>query len=207
MTLVKICGITNLEDAFASVSAGADALGFNFYRASPRYIQPSAARRIIDQLPRHVLNVGVFVNESTPEAVREIAAQAGVTAFQLHGDESPEYCAALADSYVIKAISASALRDDEIQTYQVTAIMLDAGDKRMRGGTGRTFDWSVASKLVKLVPKLFLAGGLSPDNVDEAIRQVRPFAIDACSALEHAPGRKDHDRLRAFIKKARSVKP
>ena len=205
--LVKICGITNLDDALASIAAGADALGFNFHSPSPRYIKPSDARKIIDQLPANVLKVGVFVNESTPEVLREIANHAGVTALQLHGDESREYCAALADSYVIKAISANTLRGDEIESYDVTAIMLDAGDRRMRGGTGRLVDWSVAAKLARLVPKLFLAGGLSPDNVEEAILQVRPYAIDACSSLEETPGRKDHARLRAFVKKARSVKP
>jgi phosphoribosylanthranilate isomerase len=207
MTLIKICGITNLDDALASVGAGADALGFNFYPPSPRYIKPADARKIIGQLPPNTLTVGVFVNESTPEAVRDIAAVAGVTAFQLHGDESPEYCDVLSDSYVIKVISAGEMKNDEIESYRVTAIMLDSGNKRIRGGTGRVTDWSMAGELRRRVPKLFLAGGLSPDNVEEAILTVRPYAIDACSSLEHAPGRKDHDRVRVFIKRARDVKP
>lgn len=202
--LVKICGITNLDDALASVAAGADALGFNFYARSPRYIKPADARKIIRQLPDDVLKVGVFVNEATPQALRDIAADAGVSALQLHGDESPEYCDDLTDRYVIKAFSLNSI---QVDSYHVTAIMVDAGDKTMRGGTGRTVDWSAASKLARRVPKLFLAGGLSPENVEQAIVQVRPYAIDACSSLEKTPGRKDHDRLRAFLKKARGVKP
>ena len=202
--LVKICGITNLEDALASVAAGANALGFNFYPRSPRYIKPADARNIIEQLPADVLKVGVFVNEATPQAVRDIAADAGVTALQLHGDESPEYCDDLSDRYVIKAISINSI---EVDSYHVTAIMVDSGDKSMRGGTGRIVDWSAAARLATLVPKLFLAGGLSPENVEQAIVQVRPYAIDACSSLEKTPGRKDHDRVRAFLKKARGVKP
>ena len=201
---IKICGITNLDDALASVAAGADALGFNFYGPSPRYVKPSEARKIIEQLPANVLKVGVFVNEATPQRVRDIAADAGVTALQLHGDESPEYCAALADNYVIKVIS---LHREDVDSYKVTALMVDSGDKHMRGGTGKIVDWSAAAKLARHVPRLFLAGGLSPENVEEAIDQVRPYAIDVCSSVEQKPGRKDHDRLRAFVKKARSVKP
>jgi phosphoribosylanthranilate isomerase len=209
MTFIKICGITNVDDALAAVSAGADALGFNFYRPSPRYITPQNARGIIARLPLSVLTVGVFVNEDSPEAVLNIANEAGITALQLHGDESPAYCRELAgDRYVIKTLAVS--HDFDLQTvaaYEVEAIMLDTKHIALRGGTGCVFDWSIAREVNKVVPKLFLAGGLSPDNIEEAIETVRPYAVDACSALEDEPGRKNHDRMRDFMETARSVKP
>lgn len=203
MTYVKICGITNLADALAAVAAGADALGFNFYRPSPRYIEPKAARAIIDQLPAIVLTVGVFVDEESPERVEQIADEAGVAALQLHGDESPDFCRALKDRYVIKVLSVGRDFDPtRARDYEVQAIMLDAFDRRVRGGTGQTIDWSLARRTRELVPKLFLAGGLAPENVAAAISAVEPYAVDACSALETFPGKKDPQRLRAFIKAA-----
>jgi len=209
MTLVKICGITNLDDALAAVDAGADALGFNFYKASARYITPHNAREIIEQLPESVLTVGVFVNEESPADVRSIANAAGVRAVQLHGDESPEYCRDLvADHYVIKTFTVSGDFDLELaRTYKVAAIMLDTKDNCLRGGTGRVFDWSIAQRVRPLIPKLYLAGGLSPENVAEAVATVRPYAVDACSALEVTPGRKNNQRTRAFVEVVRSVKP
>ena len=209
MTFIKICGITNVDDALAAVGAGADALGFNFYSLSPRYVTPQDARGIIAKLPMSVLTVGVFVNEDSPASVRNIANEAGITALQLHGDESPEYCRELArDRYVIKTLAVA--NDFDLQTvaaYDVEAIMLDTKHIALRGGTGQVFDWSIAQEVNKVVPKLFLAGGLSPDNIEEAIATVRPYAVDACSALEDKPGRKNHDRMRDFMETARSVKP
>lgn len=207
MTLIKICGITNLDDALAAVAAGADALGFNFYKPSPRYLSPHSAREIIDQLPASVLTVGVFVNEDSPQAVKKIANEAGVKALQLHGDESPEYCRALAtDTYVIKTLAVSGRFDFALaRNYEVEAIMLDTKDSRLRGGTGRVFDWSIARQASEQLPKLFLAGGLSPENVSEAVMSVRPYAVDACSALEVTPGRKDHERMRAFVTAVRNL--
>ena len=209
MTFIKICGITNLDDAHAAVAAGADALGFNFYKPSPRYIEPRAAGEIIDQLPSTVLTVGVFVNEGTPHDAMRIANEAGVKALQLHGDESPQYCRELGrDTYVIKTLAVSDSFNVELpQAYEVEAIMLDTKDNRVRGGTGRVFDWSVAQQVSQLIPKLYLAGGLSPENVAEAIATVHPYAVDACSALEDRPGVKNHERLRAFVEAVRSVKP
>ena len=206
MTFIKICGITNIDDAVAAVAAGADALGFNFYHPSPRYIAPQSAREIIDQIPSSVLTVGVFVNE---EAAMRIAAEAGVTALQLHGDESPNYCREVAaEHYVIKAFAVSAgFNVDVINSYETEAIMLDTRHKDLRGGTGKVFDWSIAQQVSRLVPKLFLAGGLSPENIEEAIETVRPYAVDACSALEDKPGKKNHARMRAFIKTVRGVQP
>jgi phosphoribosylanthranilate isomerase len=206
MTFIKICGITNLNDAHAAVAAGADAVGFNFYRPSPRYIAPESAREIINTLPDSILTVGVFVNEASPDAVRAIADQAGVKAVQLHGDESPDYCRAL--NSVIKTFAVSDNFDiDQIRAYEVDAIMLDTKDNRLRGGTGRVFDWSIAQQVSQLLPKLYLAGGLSPENVSEAIAIVHPYAVDTCSALEDKPGIKNHERMRVFINAVRSVKP
>ena len=207
MILVKICGITNLGDAVAAVAAGADALGFNFYKPSPRYITPQSAREIIEQLPGAVVRVGVFVNEEA-DRVKQIVNQSGITALQLHGDESPEYCNELADQYVIKALAVGQNFDSQlIELYHVNAIMLDTKHNTLRGGTGHTFDWSIAQQVSETVPNLFLAGGLSPENVAGAIETVRPYAVDACSSLEDVPGKKNHDRIRAFVAAVRSVKP
>ena len=209
MTLVKICGITNLNDALAAIAAGADALGFNFYKPSPRYIAPQSAREIIEQLPDSQLTIGVFVNEESPQAIMNIANEAEIKALQLHGDESPDYCRELAaTTTVIKTLAVSDNFDPKLaQSYQVDAIMLDTRDNRLRGGTGRVFDWSIAQQVSELVPKLYLAGGLSPENVEEAINKVRPYAVDACSSLEDTPGTKNHERMRAFIDTVRSVNP
>ncbi|HEV7684088.1 MAG TPA: phosphoribosylanthranilate isomerase [Pyrinomonadaceae bacterium] len=208
MVLVKVCGITNLDDALAAADAGADALGFNFYRRSPRYLAPQAARTIVDQLLENypnALTVGVFVNESL-EAIKEIAEVAGVSALQLHGDESPEYCEALKGRHLIKAFSTSkGFVPEKVLDYDVQAIMLDAADKGAFGGTGKLSNWSVARETRALVPRLFLAGGLSAENVAEAISEVNPYAVDACSRLESAPGRKDHARMREFVAAVRAA--
>lgn len=207
MTLVKICGITNLDDALAAVNAGADALGFNFFKLSPRYITPQHAREIIEQIPDSLLPVGVFVNEES-EAVRNIAEEAGLKALQLHGDESPEYCRELAGYYVIKALAVSASFDSQTPNrYEVEAIMLDTKHNTLRGGTGHVFDWSIAQRLALTIPKLYLAGGLSPENIENAIKTVRPFAVDACSALEDNPGKKNEERMRVFVNTVRRVAP
>jgi phosphoribosylanthranilate isomerase len=209
MTVVKICGITNLDDAVAAVAAGADALGFNFYKPSPRYITPQHAREIVEQLPDSVLKVGVFVNEESPDAVRSIANEAGVRALQLHGDETPTYCRELAaDYYVIKTFAVSDAFDVQTaKAYEVEAIMLDTKHNHLRGGTGQVFDWSVAQHARHTIPKLFLAGGLSPENIENAIKTVRPYAVDACSALEDRPGKKNGERMRVFINTVRGVAP
>ena len=206
MTFIKICGITNLDDALAAVEAGADALGFNFYKPSPRYVTPQTAREIISKLPSETLTVGVFVNEPSPHSVEDLARNAGVTAIQLHGDESPDYCRDLKDRYVIKALAAGPDFDTHrTADYDVEAILLDTKDDALRGGTGRVFDWSIAQKVRRTVPKLFLAGGLSLQNIEDAIISVDPYGVDACSALEETPGKKNHERMRAFVKTIRSV--
>jgi phosphoribosylanthranilate isomerase len=207
MTLVKICGITNLEDALACAEAGADLLGFNFYPQSKRYVAPPLARQIIDQLPAGVVTMGVFVNEETPARLVEIASEAGVSGLQLHGDESPEYCRSLSGYFVVKTFAVDSNFDPvEVLAYDVNAIMLDAKDDRLRGGTGRLVDWAIARKVSEQGTKVFLAGGLSPDNVADAILHVCPYAVDACSALEAGPGRKNRDRVKEFVKRAHDVK-
>src|SRR5438067_2929012 len=159
MVQIKICGITNLADAAAAIEAGADALGFNFYRRSPRFVTPDAAREIIAQLPSSVLTVGVFVNEDEPAEVARMAAQSGVAAVQLHGEESPDYCAALTDQLVIKALRVGdSFTPEQAARYRTHAILLDAYSPRAHGGTGRSFDWSLARRTRDLVTHLFLAG-------------------------------------------------
>jgi phosphoribosylanthranilate isomerase len=207
MVFVKVCGITNLEDALAAVDAGADALGFNFYKRSPRFIKPSDARGIIEQLPLTIMSVGVFVNESEPKVVERIAEFVGLKAVQLHGDESQQYCRALGSRFVIKALRVGdGFAPQSVKEYETDAILLDAYAGDARGGTGRVIDWTIAQQVRKLVPQLFLAGGLSVENVAEAIRKVEPYAVDACSSLEREPGIKDAGRVRAFVAAVR-VKP
>ena len=207
MTFVKICGITNLDDALAAVDAGADALGFNFYKPSPRYVTPQTAREMISQIPKGILTVGVFVNEPSPQSVKDLAAEAGVSAIQLHGDESPDFCREF-KGYVIKALAAGPHFDTQrANDYDVHAILLDTKDNALRGGTGRVFDWSIAQRVRRTVPRLFLAGGLGVQNIEDAVISVDPYGVDACSALEETPGKKSHERMRAFVRKIRSVKP
>jgi phosphoribosylanthranilate isomerase len=215
MVRIKICGITNLADARAAITAGADMLGFNFYAPSPRFIEPQEARLIVEatraeirELARTVTMVGVFVNEPVESIVRT-AGEAGVAAIQLHGDEGVEFCRELKDilfdRFLIKALRTGGDGVTEHATeYKVDAIMLDAFDAELRGGTGRTVDWNLARRTRDAVPRLFLAGGLSPENVREAIDAVQPYAVDACSALESSPGHKDAERMNAFVRAVRN---
>jgi phosphoribosylanthranilate isomerase len=200
MVQVKVCGITNLDDARASVDAGATALGFNFYPKSPRYIEPAQAARIIEQLPASVLTVGVFVNEPL-EAVETIAKTSGVQAVQLHGDESPSFCHGLKHHFVIKALR---VHDDfdpaEAAMFETDAILLDAFRPGLYGGSGAVCDWAMATRTRPFVRKLFLAGGLNAANVSQAIEEVQPYGVDVCSGIESVPGRKDSRKLSEFMK-------
>lgn len=216
MVRIKICGITNLADARAAVEAGADLLGFNFYRPSPRFIEPHHAREVIAALraemnagARRVTIVGVFVNEPSAESLVRIAEETGVDAVQLHGDESSEFCRRLKQLrpglMVIKVLRAGEeFKPDEASRYDADAIMLDSFHAELRGGTGLGFDWAIGSRTRELVPRLFLAGGLSPENVAQAIAEVRPYGVDACSSIESSPGMKDAGRMKAFVRAVRS---
>lgn len=207
-TKVKICGITNLEDALLSVKFGADALGFNFYSKSPRCISPEKAAEIIKELPRDVLKVGVFVNEDL-EKIAETVEIVKLDAVQLHGDETPEFVRAIkekANCEIIKALRVSEnFQPEDVLKYQADAILLDAFSPKQRGGTGETFDWEIANKVQAIFPKMYLAGGLSADNISKAIQTVKPFAVDACSLLEVSRGKKDLEKMQAFLTAAKNA--
>jgi phosphoribosylanthranilate isomerase len=202
MTRVKICGITNLEDALLSAKFGADALGFNFYKPSPRYIAPPKAREIVEQLPPEILKIGVFVNESL-EKICEIAAIVKLDAIQLHGEETPEFVLeikAKTNLEIIKAFRVSPeFKPENVLQYEVDAILLDAYSPQEHGGTGETFDWEIARKVQEIFPKMYLAGGLSAENIGQAIENVKPFAVDACSCLEREKGKKEPIKVNRFI--------
>jgi phosphoribosylanthranilate isomerase len=195
---VKICGVRTFAEAEAAVEAGADGLGFNFWPASPRFIEPDAAREIIRELSPLVSSVGVFVNEQ-PERILEIASRLDLSAVQLHGDESPEVCAGLAPLKVIKALRVAGDFDlNQISEYAVDMVLLDTGVKGSYGGTGRSFDWGIAVEAKRLAP-IILAGGLTVENITDAIVQVKPVAVDVCSGVEAEPGRKDFRKLDEFM--------
>lgn len=203
---LKVCGITSPEDARAAVDCGAEFLGFNFYRKSPRYISPEAAKAIIEQLPRQIISVGIFVNEAQPQDVIEILQASGAQMAQLHGDESSEYCSAVGAERVIKALRVGDGFDvRQVLNYPAWAILLDAFDKKLYGGTGKTANWEVAREAAKLT-RLFLAGGLSPENIAEAICSVEPFAIDVNSGVEISPGVKDVDKLKKLKEELETIK-
>lgn len=205
MVRVKICGITNAEDAMVAAVAGADALGFVFFRESPRYITPEAAASIIAKLPPFVSTVGVFVNDPV-ERVREIMKQAGLTHAQLHGEESAEDCRAIGDS-TIKAFRVDTIDSlSPIQRYSscTSAFLLDAYSKAAYGGTGMTFNWDVAVE-AKRYGRVILAGGLTPENVADAVQRVQPYAVDTSSGVEAEKGRKDHHKVRMFIARAKAT--
>jgi phosphoribosylanthranilate isomerase len=205
MTRVKVCGITNLEDALAALEAGAEMLGFNFYARSPRYVSPAEVRRVVERLPEGVECVGVFVNEAAPEGVERAARESGVVAVQLHGDETPEFCRSLRGLTTIKALRVGpGFRAEDAAAYPTDAVLLDAYVAGEWGGTGHTFDWSLARRTREAVPKLFLAGGLRPENVAEAVAAVRPFAVDVCSGVETSPGRKSLPLMRRFVEQVRA---
>jgi len=195
---VKVCGVRSFEEAEASLDAGADVLGFNFWPSSPRYIAPHAAREVISKLSPVVSTVGVFVNE-VADRITEIAFDLKLTAVQLHGDESPEFCAALDSIKTIKAIRVGQAFDlNVIKSYPVSMVLLDSNIKGSYGGTGQRFDWRIAIEAKRFAP-IILAGGLNTENVWDAITHVRPAAIDVCSGVEAERGRKDLAKLRRFM--------
>ena len=195
---VKICGITRYEDAKLASGLGADALGFIFYSKSPRYISPAKAREITRKLPPFIMRVGVFVDED-PNVVAQTIASAGLDAIQLHGSESPAYCAKFTCP-VIKAFSVQPGFDaTALDAYDVSGFLLDTWDAKARGGTGKTFDWVAAKALTLRRDNIILAGGLGPSNLAEALEIVRPYAVDLNSGVEVRPGEKNPQKLRDAI--------
>lgn len=207
-TRVKICGITSFEDADFAARAGADALGFNFYERSPRKIGVERAADLASRLPARILKVGVFVNEDI-ETILGIVSLVGLDAIQLHGDESPDFVDSLrknTSAEIIKALRISKdFQPENVQEYHLNTILLDAYSADEYGGTGETFDWEIARRVQDFVPQMYLAGGLSLDNIADAVRLVRPFGIDACSSLEREPGIKNNIKVGAFIDMAKGV--
>ncbi len=201
MTRVKVCGITNSEDALCAVGLGASALGFVFYKKSPRFIRPEDAGEIIRQIPPFVTKVGVFVNAGA-DYLREAKDVAGFDVYQLHGDETPEFCAAFGENYIkaIRVKDAGSL--DAIDLYDTDSFLFDAYSPDAYGGTGENFSWDVLSRRNLEHKFVILSGGLNSDNVREAIRAVNPYAVDVSSGVEGSPGIKDHLKLKRFMEAA-----
>ena len=198
-TRVKICGITRWEDAQLAVELGAAALGFNFYPPSPRHIDPAAARAIILKLPPLITAVGIFANESDDEHVARVARESRVRVVQLHGPQFPPLDGALADFTRIRAVAVrEGFQPEMLRELGGDAFLLDAFDAKLLGGTGKPFNWALAREANRF-GTIILAGGLTPENVGQAIREVRPFAVDVASGVEAAPGVKDASKLRAFF--------
>jgi phosphoribosylanthranilate isomerase len=202
MTKVKICGITSVDDAQVAVDAGADLIGLIFYPPSPRYVTPQQAQAIVARVPAHIETVAVFVNESAAR-VTSIAQESGVQIVQLHGNESPDVCQQSARR-VIKTFRFTAqVRPEMMAQYAVEAFLIEGFHADYYGGGGAQADWP---RVAQLHPygRIILAGGLTPANVQEAIRLVQPYAVDVCSGVEAAPGKKDWDKVRTFVQRAKA---
>ncbi|MBI5894234.1 MAG: phosphoribosylanthranilate isomerase [Deltaproteobacteria bacterium] len=215
MIRVKICGITNLEDAIAATEYGADALGFVFYKKSPRCVDVKTVKKIVKALPPFITAVGVFVNE-TKDKINKIIDETGLNVIQLHGDEPPEFCNGF-ERKVIKAFkiqgsraaagfSLRQLRNLKVAAtqYNVSAYLLDTYQEGIEGGTGRTFNWALAKK-AKRFGRIILAGGLTPENVADAVKKVNPYAVDVSSGVEKRPGEKDLKKVKEFIERAKKA--
>lgn len=201
---VKICGITNLPDGLTAVEAGADALGFVFWEGSPRRVSLEAAAEITRALPQYIVKVGVFVNAPTDLVYRAIG-ECGLSLLQFHGDEMPDYCL----QFGLMSMKAFRIRDEKslgaLPAYRTDAWLLDAFSADKPGGTGERFNWDLAVQARELGRPIFLAGGLTPENVGEAVRKVQPYAVDVSSGVEGAPGKKDPAKVRAFIQAVRAA--
>ncbi len=208
MVKVKVCGITNLYDALNAVDLGADALGFILYCKSKRYVEPKTVRFITKKLPPFVTKVGVFVNEDR-NVVLEVLSYCGLDFAQLHGDESPDDCRYIGKDRVIKVFRIKGEEDiKSVEDYSdcVRAVLLDTYSESEYGGTGKTFNWEIAKEIVNRydVP-VILSGGLNPDNVEDAVRFVCPFAVDVSSGVEEEPGKKDLLKVKGFISRAKCL--
>jgi len=203
MVKVKICGITNLEDAMVAAEAGADALGFVFYPESPRFIEPAMARYIISKLPVFITAVGVFVDEKE-DMIRRIIRESGIQVLQFHGNESPIICTKFREK-VIKTIH---VKDEEsisqMKMYHINTFLLDTYHSEKKGGTGKSFNWDIAIR-GKKYGRIILAGGLDPSNVVEAIKKVKPYGVDVSTGVEISPGKKDHTKIKEFIRKVKGL--
>jgi len=199
MVKVKICGITNLEDALNSADAGCDALGFIFYKQSPRYITPEKASKIIRHLPPHILKIGVFV-DAQEKIIRRVAKLCRLDMLQFHGKESPGFCARFGDYKIIRAFRVKKKVDvKDILKYNTFAYLFDTFIKSKRGGTGRKFDWNLVADTDGIGHAVFLSGGLTAKNVKEALEIVRPDWVDVSSSVEIKPGKKEHKKVSEFI--------
>jgi phosphoribosylanthranilate isomerase len=206
VTRIKICGVTDADDARDAALLGADAIGLNFYEKSPRYLDASRASRIIDALPSFVSVVGVFVNHPNPQGLEDLALSLGLHAVQLHGNETPDYCSMIQRVKVIKAFRVDAnFRVESLRNYALSGngvFLLDSGSGSHFGGTGKTFDWNQAYG-ANAFGWIVMAGGLNPDNVQDAVSRLHPFAVDVSSGVESSPGKKDYDKVRRFIENVR----
>lgn len=211
MIKVKICGVTNFDDALLVANLGAEYLGLNFWKDSPRKVSVKMAKDIVSKMPPFVATVGLFVDEPLEE-ITKIVKKAGLKAVQLHGSETPEYCGQLSLACAVPVIKAFRIQDEQSieamkpYTEAVNYFLLDAYVPGEVGGTGATFNWDLAVKAKDLGKPIFLAGGLTPENVTEAIEKVMPFAVDVASGVERLPRRKDYDKMNTFIRKARGLK-
>jgi len=201
---VKICGITNLEDATVAVEAGADALGFMFYEPSPRHVTVEKVAEIVRELPTWVLKVGVFVNPD-PDLVMSALGSCALNLLQFHGEESPDFCA----SFGVMSMKAFRVKEAgslaAMKNYRTDVFLLDSFVAGQNGGTGEKFNWDLAVEAKKFGKPIFLAGGLTPRNVGQAVYEVRPFGVDVSSGVESSPGKKDHDKIWNFIQAARKA--
>jgi phosphoribosylanthranilate isomerase len=203
MVKVKICGITNLEDALASLFSGAEAIGFVFYKKSPRFIKPLAARNIARILPKNILRSGVFV-EAPEKQVKKIARLCGLDILQFHGSESPVYCAKFKGYKVVKAFKVAKNIDlAAINKYKAFGYLFDAFSQGQAGGTGKKFNWNLLKNIDKISGRVFLSGGLTSANVRSAINEVHPDWVDVSSGVEFKPGKKDHRKIQQFIQAAK----
>ena len=199
---VKICGITNIDDAKLCVDCGADALGFIFYKNSKRYIEPDKAKKIIDSLPFFVFKVGVFVNEDV-DRVNQIANELKLNAVQLHGDEDLNYCEKI-NYPIIKAIRVDNKLNKNLDKYSKYTILLDSKYENEYGGTGQKFNWDLIPESSR--NKIILAGGVSEKNIDDIFNRIKPQAVDLSSSLEKEPGIKDHEKVKSFFRKINKLR-
>lgn len=217
MFRIKICGVSSRQDVTVCVEAGADAIGFNFYPRSPRYIPPRDASAIAKTIPRGVTKVGVFVDSPVGE-IREIAFRATLDWIQLHGEEPPEILQQLRPLVCVKAFRINSQTGLEVVRQYLAAceklnvmpraILLDSRDDSAPGGTGKSFDWELARQLLTQMPAappLILSGGLTPENVADAILQVKPAAVDVASGVEESPGKKSAEKIRLFVSRAKEA--